>query len=263
MLISPVAYALAARSTAVEPSLGYALAAAGRLLDKQLNKMALYKDLLHHVDKTIRNRWIISAENEFGRLFQGFLPNGANAKGLDVLSWIDSSNIPLDKRMTYPRFVVNYCPEKTSEPYWTRITCGGDKLDYFGDVTTHTASMETIKLHWNSVLSTPGEIYCTGDISNMYLMSTLPEEEYVCFCVDTIPSCIYKHYNLSQFKHNGYVMLKLIKPGMALNKQEKLLTMILSSILLNMDTFALVLLMDYSNTRRVTYLLSLSLMILV
>ena len=50
MLLSPVAYALAACSTAVEPSLGYALAAAGKLWDNQLNEMASYKELLHHAD---------------------------------------------------------------------------------------------------------------------------------------------------------------------------------------------------------------------
>ena len=49
------------------------------------------------------------------------------------------------------------------DPY-TQIICGGDELDYFGDVTTHTASMETIKMHWNSVISTPGAKYCTRHI---------------------------------------------------------------------------------------------------
>ena len=60
-------------------------------------------------------------------------------------------------------------------------TCGGDRLDYDGDVTAHTASMETIKCHWNSVLSTPNAKYATGDISNMYLMSLLPDAEFVRF----------------------------------------------------------------------------------
>ena len=70
-------------------------------------------------------------------------------------------------QVTYPRYVVAVRPEK-SEPYRTRITAGGDRIDYEGNVTTHTASMETIKMHWNSVISTPGAKYCTADISNMY-----------------------------------------------------------------------------------------------
>ena len=88
-------------------------------------------------------------------MFQGFKPNGKLAEGLDVLSWIHKHEVPPDKDVTYPRFVVDHRPEKVDEPYRTRITCGSDRLDYFGDVTIHTVSMETIKLHWNSVQSTP------------------------------------------------------------------------------------------------------------
>ena len=69
-------------------------------------------------------------------------------------------------QVTYPRYVVAVRPEK-SEPYRTRITAGGDRIDYEGNVTTHTASMETIKMHWNSVISTLGAKYCTADISNI------------------------------------------------------------------------------------------------
>ena len=47
--------------------------------------------------------------------------------------------------------------------------------------------METIKAHWNSVVSTENAKYCTGDISNMYLMSDLVESEYVKFDIKLIP----------------------------------------------------------------------------
>ena len=70
------------------------------------------------------------------------------------------------KKVTYPRYTVDIYPEK-SKPNQTQITAGGDQLDYHGNVSTHTASMETIKTHWNSVVSTPNTRYCTGDISNM------------------------------------------------------------------------------------------------
>ena len=69
MLCSPLAHALAAEATAIEPSLGYALAASGRVWDDTLNKMASYRELLHHIDETIHQRWTQSSENEFGRLF--------------------------------------------------------------------------------------------------------------------------------------------------------------------------------------------------
>jgi len=49
--------------------------------DKELKKFAAYKDLSKHPNTTIRQRWTISRENEFGRLFQGF----NNIEGMDVL----------------------------------------------------------------------------------------------------------------------------------------------------------------------------------
>ena len=48
--------------------------------------------------------------------------------------------------MTYHHYTIDKHPEN-DEMYFTRITYSGKVLDYFSDVTTHTASMESIKLH--------------------------------------------------------------------------------------------------------------------
>jgi hypothetical protein len=169
----------------------FAFAAGGAIWDDELNKFAKYHDLVNHHNKVIKQRWLRSAENEFARLFQGY--NGV--EGINNLEWILRKNIPPDKQVTYPRYVVDTHPEK-SEMYRTRITAGGDRIDYFGEVATHTASMETIKMYWNSVLSTPGARYCTANISHMYFCSDLPESEYVRFKYDMIPPNIIKHYKL-------------------------------------------------------------------
>jgi hypothetical protein len=99
---------------------------------------------------------------------------------------------------------------------------GGDRIDYSGDVTTHTASMETIKMHWNSVVSTPSAKYCTTDISNMYLCSLLPNEEYVLFKYDTIPPYIIKHYNLYTFLNGDFVYAKIKKAWYGLKLSGKI-----------------------------------------
>ena len=136
--------------------------AGGSIWDEELKKFAAYKDLSRHPNPTIRHRWTTSGENEFGRLFQGFM----DTKGMDVLDWIRYSDVPPHKTVTYPRCTVDIRPEK-AEPYRTWITAGGNLLEYLGDVTTHPAGMETIKCHWNSVHSTKDAKYCTGDLSNM------------------------------------------------------------------------------------------------
>ena len=54
-------------------------------------------------------------------------------------------------------------------------------MDYVGDTTTHSASMETIKCQLNKIVSTPDARCATGDISNMYLGPLLPDAEYARF----------------------------------------------------------------------------------
>jgi hypothetical protein len=86
--------------------------------------------------------------------------------------------VPLSKVVIYARFTAAERAEK-AELYRCRITGGGDRLTYEGDVSTKTAALETFKLLLNSVISTAGAIMCTGDISNMYLYSMLDDCEYV------------------------------------------------------------------------------------
>ncbi|OEU20461.1 hypothetical protein FRACYDRAFT_181335 [Fragilariopsis cylindrus CCMP1102] len=195
----------------------FAFRASGAVWDDSLNKMAKYRDLINHKDPVIKNRWLQSGENEFARLFQGY----GETEEVDVLDWIRKGDVPRNKQVTYPRYVVAVRPEK-SEPYRTRITAGGDRIDYKGNVTTHTASMETIKMHWNSVVSTPGAKYCTADISNMYLCSLLPDEEYVRFKYDMIPPNIIKHYSLDKLVVNGFVYAKIKKAWYGLKQSGKI-----------------------------------------
>ena len=82
--------------------------------------------------------------------------------------------------------------------------------------------METIKLHWNSVLSSRGAKYATGDISNMYLMSDLPDAKYVRFCFALIPSCIVAYYHLNDFVVDGFVYAKVKKAWYGLKQAGKI-----------------------------------------
>ena len=145
--------------------------------DERLNKMASYKDLIHHPNKDIRERWDNSGVNEFARIFQGY----GDVDFMNVHECIHKSQVPANKKVTYPRYTIAIRPEK-DEPFRTRITAGGDRLNYFGDVSTDSVSMETIKCHWNSVLSTPDAKNCTGNISNMYLESWLKIVKVINFC---------------------------------------------------------------------------------
>ena len=191
--------------------------AGGKIYDDTLQKFASWKELVQHPDPAIARRWIQSGINEFARLFQGY----GDIEGVDVLEWIHRHDVPPGKKVTYPRYTVDYRPEK-DEPWRTRITAGGNILEYYGDTTTHCASMETIKCHWNSVLSTPGAKYCTADISNMYLCSELPESQYVRFPISLIPQEIIDHYNLNEKTTDGYVYARIKRAWYGLRESGKI-----------------------------------------
>ncbi len=69
-------------------------------------------------------------------------------------------------------------PEK-DDPNRTRITIGGTRLCYPGDVGTNTASLKLVKLLLNSILSRKDARFSTIDIKNFYLDTPMTDSEYV------------------------------------------------------------------------------------
>ena len=72
-------------------------------------------------------------------------------------------------------------------------------------ISAPTCSLPTVKLLWNSVLSTQGAKYFTMDISIFYLGSPLDKPEYMRMPVKLMPEEIVEKYNLKKFKHEGWV----------------------------------------------------------
>ena len=180
---------------------------AGSIWDEELHTWMAYRDLIKHPNPKIRQRWIQAGLNEFARLAQGH----GSVEGMNVVTFIAKHEMPGDKQATYARYVVDYRPEK-DEPWRLRITCGGDRLEYSGDTTTHSASMETIKCQLNSIVSTLNAKCATGDISNMYLGSDLPESEYVRFKLSLIPMEFVEAYDLRKLATpDGYVYARVNK----------------------------------------------------
>ena len=73
---------------------------AGAIWDPDLSKWMQYKDLINHPDPIIRQTWMESGEDEFGRLFQGF----GDVEGKHVLEFIHKSEIPAGYEATYARY---------------------------------------------------------------------------------------------------------------------------------------------------------------
>ena len=138
---------------------------ANEIFDEESGKLMKYRQLITH--PKYKEVWFHSSANEFGRLAQGV---GGRIQGTNTIFFIHKHQIPTDrwKDITYAKFVCELKPNKV-EVHRTRLTVGGDKVHYPGDVGTPTADLTLVKMHLNSVISTPGARYMTLDVKNFYL----------------------------------------------------------------------------------------------
>ena len=104
--------------------------------------------------------------------------------------------MPPGEKVACPRTVVDHGQEKIDDPWRTRITAGGDKLDHNGETVVNSADCVCIKCHWNSVLSSPGHRCSTMDAGNMHLESKLPKSGCVGFKPSQMPVAIQVQCNL-------------------------------------------------------------------
>jgi hypothetical protein len=113
---------------------------------KEMEYMALMKD------PRLQPLWKRGFGNEVGRLFQGI----HDIPGTNTCFFIKLTNMPKYRKITYGKIVCDYKPHKT-EKERVRLTVGGDKLDYSGDVVTS-------KILINSTLSTEDAAMMMMDI---------------------------------------------------------------------------------------------------
>ena len=114
---------------------------------------------------------------ELGRLSKG-IPG--QVKVTNKIFFIDKANLPVNcwKDVNYGRIVVSYLPEK-DDPYRTRLTVGGDWVNYPVNFDTTTVDLLTVKLLLNSIISTLGAKNITIDIKYFYLNNPMTRFEYM------------------------------------------------------------------------------------
>ena len=106
---------------------------------------------------------------------------------------------------------------------------GGDRIHCEYDISAPTCDLTTIKLHWNSVLSTPGAKYATFDTSKIYLGTPMARPEYMRLPLRIIPPEIVQKYNLEAIAHDGWVYIKIVKGMYGLPQAGKLANDLLRS----------------------------------
>jgi hypothetical protein len=183
----------------------YSIPMANAVLHPVTSAVMSYEKLI--TDPATKATWTRSAANEFGRLAQGV---GGRITGTDTIKFISMNDVPKNRTVTYARFVCDYRPQKT-EPERTRLTVGGNLIDYPGDVATSTADITTAKLVWNSVISTDNAQFMGMDIKNFYLNTPMDHPEYMRIHLRHIPDEIVEEYGLLELAHEGFVYVEINK----------------------------------------------------
>ena len=143
-----------------------------RQLDLNVNPTG--RNVQTSIIPTLKETWETSLANELGRLSQGT----QDIKGTGTFTFIRKSEVPKDhlNDVTCGRIVVSYRLEK-KEKIRTRLTAGRDKINYPFETSAPTCGLPVNKLHFNSVLSTPGAMYATIDVFDFYLGTKLKRSE--------------------------------------------------------------------------------------
>ncbi len=101
-------------------------------------------------------------------------------KGKNAIFFISKDKVPKDrtKVVTYGSFSCDFKPNKT-ETHRTRLTAGGDRINYPGDTGTPTADMTLFKILMNSMISTKGARCIMVDIKDFYLCTPMKRDSSI------------------------------------------------------------------------------------
>ena len=146
---------------------------ANAIIDNDTGGALEYQHLINR--EKYREVWRSSFSKELDQLAQG---SAQLAPGTNTLFFRKYQDIPADQRkdVTYGRVVVDYQPQK-EDLKRTRLTVGGDRIKYPGNVSTPTSDLTTVKLVINITISTPRARYMCCDIGNFYLGTPLDRYE--------------------------------------------------------------------------------------
>ena len=135
--------------------------------------------------------------------------------------FIHKSEVPEDrfKDVTYGKINCDF-KETKEEKNRTRLTVGGDRINYPGDCGTPTSDLLSVKLLLNSVVSTAGAELMTLDIKNFYLCTPLERYGYLRMKISNFPQDVIDLYKLQEkATADGFVHVEVRRGMYGLPKQ--------------------------------------------
>ena len=154
------------------------------ILDNDTNELMEYRHLMKKPKYC--NLYGNSYAKDIGRLAQD-MPG--QVTGTNTIFFINKKDVPADswRDVTYGRVMVKFRPEK-EDPYRTRLTVGGDCLNYPYDCGTPTVDLATVKYLLNSVISTSLAKFMTINIKDFYLCTSMTRFEYMGLKISDLPN---------------------------------------------------------------------------
>ena len=147
--------------------------------------------------------WEKALSNEWGRLSQGNI-YGVNAT--DTIEFIQNTQVPPQRDITYASFVCNHKPLK-SEPWRVRIVMGGDRLAYANETGSPAASLLETKILLNSTISDAniGACFMCLDLKDFFLAIPMPIVEYMKVPLKYFPKDIVEKNKLNNITKQFYL----------------------------------------------------------
>jgi hypothetical protein len=170
---------------------------ANAVICPETGKSLKYQELITKLRYKIK--CMRSTANEINRLYN-----------TNTIRFIRRSDIPKGRKVTYGSFVVDIKDHK-EEKERTRLTVGGDQIEYPGDKSTRTAGLTTAKILINSVISTLGAKFLVIGINNFYLNNPLGRFEYMVINLSSLPQEMIDKYDLIEFSQDGKVYIEIQK----------------------------------------------------
>ena len=173
------------------------------VLDDDTGNLLEYRHLTNH--PKYKDTWTKSFSKEIRRL----------ATTTKTIFFLTKPEIPEERRkdITYGRIVCTYRSEK-NDPNRTRITMGGNLVNYPNDCGTPTADLLTVKLMLNSIISTPNAKFMTIDLKDFYLLTPMNRYEYFRMKLNLFPHDVIEEYKLNdKVDANGYIFCE-VRRGM-------------------------------------------------
>ena len=129
----------------------------------------------------------------------------------NIIFFITKYQVPQDpfKDITYSQIVCNYCDQK-AEKHRTRLTVGGNRINYPDNCVTPTSDLLTVKLLLNSIISNPDAKFMMLDIKHFHLKTPMKRYKYLRLEISTLPDKVIEEYQLKdKVDSNSYIYVEV------------------------------------------------------